>query len=115
MTFAASGFRNGDSIVALPVHTPGSICGRSQWINLTRDSESFNESLRWMLDPATAGESARLRDLQLMRLERRPRSMRRLCSPVLPEADSPPRTDSSTVLGLPLKSPSVDALPLTVE
>jgi hypothetical protein len=111
-TFEFYGIRDGDSIVALPIDDRDPINGTSQWLSLTRDSESFNESLRWMLDPATSGEAARLRDLQLMRLEGRPRAIMKMCAPAGSEEGRVPRTDSSTVLGLPPKSPSVDALPM---
>jgi hypothetical protein len=43
------------------------------WISVTRDSDSFNDSLQWMLNPNTTGESARLRDLHFLNIERRPR------------------------------------------
>jgi hypothetical protein len=112
MTFEFYGVRDGDSIVALPIENEDSVYGTNHWLTLTRDSESFNEALRWMLEPATAGEAARLRDLQLMRLERKPRSFMKIFSRAGMDEREPTRSDSSTVLGLPPKSPSVDALPI---
>jgi hypothetical protein len=114
MTFESYGIRDGDSIVAIPLDNRDSVSDASQWLSLTRDTETFNESLRWMLDPATTAEAARLRDLQLMRLERRPAAFMRLYAPTGLADDEPVRSDSSTVVGLPPKSPSVDALPLTL-
>jgi hypothetical protein len=112
MTFEFYGIHDGDSIIALPIDGGDSVYATTHWLNLTRDSENFNEALRYMLDPATAGEAARLRDLHLMRLERRPRSFVRFFSPAGIGERERPRSDSSTVLGLPPKSPSVDALPI---
>jgi hypothetical protein len=113
LTFESYGIRDGDSIVALPLEHRDSVYTASQWLNFTRDAETFNESLQWMLDPATSAEAGRLRDLQLMRLERSPAAFMRFYAPA--DEECPVRSDSATVLGLPPKSPSVDALPtLTV-
>jgi hypothetical protein len=77
MTFAFYGIRDGDSIIALPAGND-SLHHTSQWIALTRDADAFNDVLHWMLDPATAAESARLRDIHLLKLEMRPRAFRKL-------------------------------------
>jgi hypothetical protein len=112
MTFESYGIRDGDSIVALPMDGPDALYTAAQWLNLTRDADSFNESLQWFLNPTTSAEGARLRDLQLMRLEMRPTSFIRLCAP----ADEKGRVCTpATVLGLPPKSPSTDALPLSLD
>jgi hypothetical protein len=111
MTFEFYGIHNGDSIIALPLDGRDSVYATAHWLHLTRDSENFNEALRYMLDPATAGEAARLRDVHLMRLERRPRAFARFSSRAVMVEPERPRSDSSTVLGLAPKSPSVDALP----
>jgi hypothetical protein len=114
-SFEFYGIRDGDSIVALPLENRASVYAANPWLNLTRDADTFNESIRWMVDPATAAESARLRDLQLMRIERRPIAFIRLYAPARLEENCQVRPSSSTVLGLPPKSPSVDALPLALE
>jgi hypothetical protein len=89
MTFEFYGIRDGDAIIALPVGERDSICCTSQWLSLTRDNESFNESMRWMLDSRTSGEAARLRDVHTMRVEGKARSFMKMCSPYLSQLHTP--------------------------
>jgi hypothetical protein len=72
-TFEFYGLRDGDAIIALPADGQDSICVTSQWLSLTRDTEAFNESLKWMFDTRTYREAARLRDQHLLRVEARSR------------------------------------------
>ena len=69
MTFNFYRIKEGDSIIALPADEAESVYSTNQWLNLTRDSENFNDCMRWMLDQRTAGEAARLRDLHIMKME----------------------------------------------
>jgi hypothetical protein len=64
-----------------------------------------------MLDPATAGEAARLRDLYLMRLDRRPRILMKMYSPLID--DEPPQAyhDTTNLAHRPPRRPSTEALP----
>ena len=80
-TFESYGIKDGDSIIALPADQTDSIITTHQWLNLTRDSDTFNDCMRWMLDPRTSGEASRLRDLHLMKMERRPKVFMRMCAP----------------------------------
>jgi hypothetical protein len=108
MTFDFYGIRDGDSIVALPIEQSDAV---NQWIILTRDHEGFNESLRWMLDPATAGEAARLRDLHLMRLDRRPRVLMKMYSPLMDDESPHGYHDAINLAYEPPRRPSTEALP----
>ena len=80
MTFDFYGIRNGDSIIALPQDQNQNIFYKSQWINLTKDSDSFKESMNWIINPNTASEASRLRDLHMMKMENRPRGFNGLCT-----------------------------------
>lgn len=86
-TFESYGISDGDSIIAVPADQKDTLFSTSQWLNLTRDNESFNDCMRWMLDPATSGEAARLRDLHLMKMERRPRVFMRMCASYMQEEE----------------------------
>ncbi|KAH0795974.1 hypothetical protein GPJ56_000042 [Histomonas meleagridis] len=72
MTFGFYGLRNGDCIIALPTEifeTPTFY----QWINITKDNEEINDSIQSMLNPKYSEETAKLRDLRLMKIERNPK------------------------------------------
>jgi hypothetical protein len=112
MTFDFYGIRDGDSIVALPLGHGESIYGTSSWLNATRDIEAFNEALKWMFDPATSDEAARLRDLHLMRLERRPKGLVKMYSSLLAREESnrsPPI--ALRISYAPALAPSTEPLP----
>jgi hypothetical protein len=89
MTFHFYGIRDGDSILALPADGREAFEGTQYWLSLTRDADGFNDTLRWMLNPKTTGELARLRDLQLAKAERRFRSFAKVYSTVLMEEGHP--------------------------
>ncbi|OHS98671.1 hypothetical protein TRFO_34849 [Tritrichomonas foetus] len=72
-TFAETGLVDGDSIIAL-----GSKDEKYQWLNLTKDRDEFSDMVRTMLDPRTANEAARIRDLHMMRIEGKPRVFSKL-------------------------------------
>jgi hypothetical protein len=74
MTFESYGIRDGDSIIAVPMGQSDSIYCMNRWFSLTRDCDSFNESMRCMFSPKTAGENARLRDLRLFKVEGKSRT-----------------------------------------
>jgi hypothetical protein len=67
-----------DAIVAMPLDSPG--FGLARWLDVTRRPDSFNDWIRWLLEERTQHETARLRDLSVIRLERKPRQFRRWCS-----------------------------------
>jgi hypothetical protein len=109
MTFAEYGIRDGDSIIALS-ETESPETGL--WISLTRDRDSLNETMQWMLDPGTSAEAARLRDLHMTRVEQRPRVYDRFCATfAAPEARTRPARGTKIATEAP-RSPSPDALPL---
>ena len=68
----------GDVIVAISKKSENAEI--SKWMSMTRDSESFSERISSIIDPNTAREAARLRDFQMLRMERKPNCYRRLTS-----------------------------------
>jgi hypothetical protein len=112
MTFNFYGIRDGDSIVAISVNNCHSLYGLNYWLSLTRDSDSFNDSLRWMLDAKTNGEAARLRDLQMVRVERKSRLFRRISSAVVNEETCSGITAPLVIDYPPASEPSTEPLPV---
>jgi hypothetical protein len=112
MTFAQSGIRKGEAIIALPLCSKSPIADASLWLNLTRDHTCFNECMQWMLDTRTSGEAARLRDLRLMKMDRRPRVFMKMCSHFLQTDTQTQWGDATTIPGQSLLSPSTEALPI---
>ena len=94
MTFNFYGIRDGDSIIALPKYQFNDLkC--SQWMCLSRDCDSFNEYMKWMVDPRTSDEAARIRDLHIMKMEKRPRAYIKMRYPMFEENDS--KTDTNAI------------------
>ena len=113
MTFDYYGIKSGDSIIALPVDRQDNYTTTSRWITLTRDNENFSESIKSMIHPRTAREASRLKDLHLMKIERKPKLFMKLCAPFL-EKDANSEIESTTLL-LPeqqASEPSATALPV---
>lgn len=50
-----------------------------KWIRLTQDTETFNEKMRMIVNQDNARETARLKDILLAKIERKPRYFRKLC------------------------------------
>jgi hypothetical protein len=112
MTFESYGIRDGDSIVALPVDPNESVYRTNHWLSLTRDCESFNEALEWMLNPRTSLEAARLRDVHHLRAENMPRTFARWVAPLAGRGERSPATPSSRVDYAPPTEPAAEALPV---
>jgi hypothetical protein len=112
MTFEHYGIHDGDSIIVLPREVSSSISRVNLWLSLTRGDSIFNDCVRSIVDPATSGEAARLRDLHMTRIERRPRAFMKICTQCLQgEADG--RSRLATVIPEPSPiSPSTNALPI---
>lgn len=50
-----------------------------KWMRLTQDTETFNEKMRLIVNQDNARETARLKDILLSKIERKPRYFRKLC------------------------------------
>jgi hypothetical protein len=109
MTFSFYRIRELETIVVVPIPTE-----IEKWAQLTQDADAFQERIQFILNEETARETARIRDLMLTKLERRPRPFRRLCASL----DSWPSRSPSPTDGNPLQihypradGPSCDPLP----
>jgi hypothetical protein len=109
-TFAFYGLRSRDIIVALPC-TPDNR-DVPKWIALTHDSDAFSDRIACIINQDVSREAGRLRDFQLTRMERRPRTFRKLVANS--GRSSPPlrSTRETTVIADPPDSPSSDPLPV---
>lgn len=50
-----------------------------KWMRLTQDTETFNEKMRLIVNQGNARETARLKDILLSKIERKPKYFRKLC------------------------------------
>jgi hypothetical protein len=99
-------------IVALPSLPTSDAAHR--WIGLTEDCDSFAEKVSCIMNPRLFHEAARLRDVQLVRLENRPRSFRKFLTLNCPGTKSFVRKchPGQTVCASgPPAAPSSDPLP----
>jgi hypothetical protein len=112
MTFHDYGLRDGDSIIALSHEGPCVFEKVNLWLGLTRDRETFNDCMGWLLNPNTAGEAARLRDLHFIRMERRPRVFMNMCTPYLQQEIEKRSGLPFTIEYRSPRSPSTEALPI---
>lgn len=112
-TFSYYGISDGDSIIALPKEDFDNEFKATQWLNLTRDNESFNESMKWMLHPHTANEAARLRDIHLIKMEDKPKVYMKMKMPFEngKENNCSICTNPLIIVDSP-ESPSEEALPI---
>lgn len=113
MTFDFYGIKDGDSIIALPQEKKESVFVTNQWINLTKDNDNFSDSMRWMLDPQTALEAARLRDLHMTKLEKRAKVFMKISAPFLNDEGKPEALSLESYLDYEAATePSTEALPI---
>jgi hypothetical protein len=96
-------------LAAIPKH--GDSVARCQWLSLTRDSESFSDSVRCIVNPDVTPEYHRLRDLWNRRLDLQPRRFARLCRQ-FGQGREPDRIPGpATIIGDSTPEPCVDPLP----
>jgi hypothetical protein len=109
-TFDFYSIRDRDVVVALPAGSDVALVRK--WSLVTDDSDTFAEKIGYLINHETSREVGRLRDFQMMRVERRPRSFRKLVSAYQNShgrvASSPQA--SFTVPSAPV-TPNVDPLP----
>lgn len=80
-TFDYYNIKNGDSIIALPIQSQRvNPIQTTQWMTLTKDSDCFDENMKWLINPRTTIEASRLNDLHLMKFERKSRMFIKLTS-----------------------------------
>jgi hypothetical protein len=113
MTFHASGIQAGDIVVVLPRGEDESGSRIHDWLKITRDTDSFNETITAVLTFTTAREAARLRDLHWTSLNRRPRLFRKLCAEFTDRHERMRPLPATVVPGPAPEEPSTAALPVS--
>ena len=56
-----------------------------KWATLAKDTDLFREKVGSIIYPSLSKEAARLKDFQMLRMEKKPRTYRRLCAQFLEE------------------------------
>jgi hypothetical protein len=110
-TFAFYRLQSNDSLVAVPPSSAPDTAAR--WMTITKDYDSFADSINTVLNPELRRESMRLRDRVGWRNELRPHFYRRMERHMKP--DDPPGTASGaghTIIPDPALDVSSDALPV---
>lgn len=111
-TYRSYGIREGDYIISIPSSISEE--NESRWISMSRDADSFIEAMRGNLNIRTCREAARLRDLQMDRIEKRSRNYQRILSSYMNLEEN---HDIEFSMKIPFiistaKEPSTKALPL---
>lgn len=112
-TFSLSmyGVKEGDVIFVLPESKSGSYT--EKWTNLTKDRDLFHDRVCSLIDPETAMEAARIRDLQMLRMERKPKVFRKISSVYKVDAPTKQKSKIPAIPNFPKKNetPSIEPLP----
>jgi hypothetical protein len=111
MSFAFYGIKDSESIIAIPgaEATPD----LPHWSSMTQDT-AFNAKVSLLLDSGIQRSTARLRDLAMIKFEKRPRQFRRWCSTALNQIGAVAHLSACqapTVFG-GAENPSSDPLPI---
>ena len=119
-SFNFYGVKERDVIVVIPNTQSRPISDK--WANLMCDKDLFRERVSSVIDPKTSREAAKLRDFQMLRMERKPKVYRKLCASFPSNAEntqlrissSPSITEDlkTIVPETALNGPSKDPLPI---
>jgi hypothetical protein len=106
------GLKDMETIIAIP-KAPATNALLSRWVHISRDSDSFEMSIRGLTSQATRLEAMRLRDLVLMKQETAPKKLR-LAARRMPSAEGMPSVGEShpTKIGPPPRTMSTDKIPV---
>ncbi|EAY06505.1 hypothetical protein TVAG_257440 [Trichomonas vaginalis G3] len=106
------GVKEGDVIFVLP-ETKNGASYTEKWASLTKDRDLFHDRVCSLIDPETAMEAARIRDLQMLRMERKPKVFRKISS--VYKSDAPTKQKSKAPVNAveppKLNKPSAAPLP----
>jgi len=78
LTFRFYNVKENDAIVVVPEQARGHEVDK--WVLLTSDVDAFREKIQFIANENTAREAAKIRDEFMTKMERKPRSFRRLCN-----------------------------------
>lgn len=116
MTFGYYGMKTDDFIVAVQADNNKILNPDSsdiKWRRMTKNYDEFSEKMRCALNPVTASEFARLRDLEFARVERNHRNFTRLCAMYNnPDEILPEKPQISTIIEFSNSSPNTEPLPI---
>jgi hypothetical protein len=102
------GIKTNDALVAVRSNEHNDM--NHHWMRMTRDSETFLNSLRFCANQESRDNARRLHDLRTMRLETRPKAYRRHISKWA-QIDAPHISAVPTILGEPAVEVACDPLP----
>jgi hypothetical protein len=80
-TLSFYNIRDNDSLVLISQAAPSAF-SKEKWMSATRESDEFDVSVRTAMNRDCRTELLRLRDLQLLRMECRPRTFRKVSNSV---------------------------------
>jgi hypothetical protein len=103
------GMKPNDCVIAIAIGVR-SLSARQTWINITRDSNDFAARVSACLSGSARREVVRLRDLELMRRESRPRRVVKSHMPSISEEKSGRRLGSMT--SIPSSPTAISVRPL---
>ena len=111
MTLEFYGIRNHSNIFVIPKTTNKSLISE-KWSHLTKNCDEYNENIRYAVIEETKNESARIRDLQLIKLENKSRQYNKLCKNLISniELDNNDDNISSNIPNIN-QTPSISPLP----
>jgi hypothetical protein len=109
-TFASYGIHSSDSIVA--VASDGTKAVYDRWVMITRESDTFDEMVRAVVNQESRNENLRLHDIRALRLESRPRTYARFLKTFEPPAAAKsPQGRIPTVIPCPASGLCEERLP----
>jgi hypothetical protein len=109
-SFETYNIQQNDCLVAVqPCSDRGALARR--WIKLTDESDEFATSVQCIINPTCRHELFRLRDIRRMRLEARPRTLKRLSAALDRSSRSLEVVPTETVVPKPPTAVSCEPLP----
>lgn len=110
-TFGFYHLQNGDYIIAIS-NEKDVLFQSNIWLNLTKDNDNFDEYMKLMVNPALSNEAARLKDLHYVKMERRPRTFRKMCTSfMMTEKANESASENLQSYDIKPDQPSTEALP----
>jgi hypothetical protein len=102
--------KNNDAVVAIPVNRSDTVA--NHWMRVTRDSDSFMESIQFAIHHESHTNFLRLKDLRAQKLEFRPRAFRKMMVSRVQGCPPDQKRRLTTIVGC--TPPEVPCTPLPV-
>ena len=111
-TLSGYGVKEGDTLVVVS-NVPHDR-EMERWLVITNDADAFHDRMQFIVNEQTAQEAARIHDVLMAKIERKPKMFRRICSQLDTRRPKPsPQTSQATVMYDKPDQPS--CLPLPVQ